>query len=83
MLSNRAIASNGPSANGLSANGRTAALRLVIPSDGELYEPTLSYLGSCGLSVRRPQRAPIHRHHYLAARRGSAVPAQRRRNHQG
>ena len=54
MLSNRAIASNGPSANGLSANGRTAALRLVIPSDGELYEPTLSYLGSCGMSVRRP-----------------------------
>lgn len=31
-----------------------AALRLVIPSDGELYEPTLNYLRSCGLPVSRP-----------------------------
>ncbi|MDE2842743.1 MAG: ATP phosphoribosyltransferase [Chloroflexota bacterium] len=40
--------------NGLSANGREAALRLVIPSDGELYEPTLNYLAGCGISVSRP-----------------------------
>ncbi len=31
-----------------------AVLRLVIPSDGELYEPTMNYLASCGLGVRRP-----------------------------
>ena len=49
MLSNGTLSNSG-----LSANGRDAALRLVIPSDGELYEPTLNYLGSCGLSVRRP-----------------------------
>ena len=49
MLSNRTVASSGHP-----ANRGSAALRLVIPSDGELYEPTLSYLGSCGLSVRRP-----------------------------
>ncbi|MYC31137.1 MAG: ATP phosphoribosyltransferase [Chloroflexi bacterium] len=46
--------SNGQGSNGLPAAGRDAVLRLVIPSDGELYEPTLNYLGSCGLSVRRP-----------------------------
>ena len=40
--------------DGRSAPGRDAGLRLVIPSDGELYEPTLAYLGSCGLVVRRP-----------------------------
>ena len=49
MLSNTPVASNGRSS---SRDG--AALRLVIPSDGELYEPTLDYLRSCGLSVRRP-----------------------------
>ena len=31
-----------------------APLRLVLPSDGELYEPTLNYLRSCGLPVSRP-----------------------------
>ena len=40
--------------NGFPASGREAALRLVIPSDGELYEPTLNYLASCGVSVSRP-----------------------------
>ena len=49
MLNNRTIESNGRP-----RNRGEASLRLVIPSDGELYEPTLNYLGSCGLSVRRP-----------------------------
>ena len=49
MLSNSGLATSG-----LSASGRDAELRLVIPSDGELYEPTLNYLDSCGLPVRRP-----------------------------
>ena len=31
-----------------------AALRLVLPSDGDLHEPTLGFLRSCGLSVSRP-----------------------------
>ena len=30
------------------------ALRLVLPSDGDLHEPTLNFLGACGLSVLRP-----------------------------
>ena len=46
--------SNGIAANGRFANRGDGQLRLVIPSDGELYEPTLNYLGSCGLNVRRP-----------------------------
>lgn len=40
--------------NGTTGNGRDSALRLVIPSDGELYEPTLNYLSSCGVRVSRP-----------------------------
>ncbi len=40
--------------NDLAANGGQSVLRLVIPSDGELYEPTLNFLRSCGLPVRRP-----------------------------
>ena len=35
-------------------NNKISTLRLVIPSDGELYEGTLSFLKDCGLSVRRP-----------------------------
>ena len=35
-------------------NNKNSTLRLVIPSDGELYEDTLSFLKDCGLSVRRP-----------------------------
>jgi ATP phosphoribosyltransferase len=31
-----------------------ASLRLALPSDGELHEPTLSFLRDCGLPVRRP-----------------------------
>jgi ATP phosphoribosyltransferase len=30
-----------------------AALRLAIPSDGALYEPTLSFLSACGIGVSR------------------------------
>ena len=29
-------------------------MRLVIPSDGELGEPTMSFLASCGVKVNRP-----------------------------
>jgi ATP phosphoribosyltransferase len=37
-------------------NGRAgqSALRLVLPSDGDLHEPTLSFMRACGLSVSRP-----------------------------
>ena len=31
-----------------------AALHMVLPSDGDLHEPTLNFLASCGLPVRRP-----------------------------
>ena len=38
------------------SNGERAAggLRLAIPSDGEMYEPTLRFLDECGLPVVRP-----------------------------
>ena len=29
-------------------------LRLVLPSDGDLYEPSLSFLSACGVAVDRP-----------------------------
>ena len=29
-------------------------LRLLLPSDGDLYQPTLDFLRDCGLTVRRP-----------------------------
>ena len=31
-----------------------AELRLALPNDGDLYEPTLNFMGSCGLAVNRP-----------------------------
>ena len=31
-----------------------ASLRLLLPSDGDLYQPTLDFLRGCGLPVRRP-----------------------------
>ena len=34
--------------------GDKAALRLVLPSDGDLYEPSLSFMSKCGLAVDRP-----------------------------
>ena len=30
------------------------AMRLVLPSDGELHENTLTFMKACGLAVRRP-----------------------------
>ena len=30
------------------------SLRLVLPSDGDLYEPSLAYLRACGIPVDRP-----------------------------
>jgi ATP phosphoribosyltransferase len=30
------------------------SLRLALPSDGDLHEPTLGFLKDCGLAVRRP-----------------------------
>ena len=35
-------------------NRGKVALRLVLPSDGDLHEPTLSFLQACGLAVLRP-----------------------------
>lgn len=37
--------------NGVRANG---GLRLAIPSDGEMYEPTQRFLDRCGMSINRP-----------------------------
>ncbi|MCI0794835.1 MAG: ATP phosphoribosyltransferase [Chloroflexi bacterium] len=36
------------------AGNEIDALRLVLPSDGDLYEPSLSFMEACGLPVRRP-----------------------------
>lgn len=38
----------------VSQKSNSNALRLVIPSDGELHESTLSFLRDCGLAIRRP-----------------------------
>ena len=43
--------STGP--NWEAATGRPA-LRMALPSDGELYEPTLAFMRDCGLRVLRP-----------------------------
>ena len=37
--------------NGERSNG---GLRLAVPSDGEMYEPTLRFLAECGMPVVRP-----------------------------
>lgn len=42
--------------NGSPSFASKEVLRLAIPSDGELYEPTLSFLESCGLAVERPSQ---------------------------
>jgi ATP phosphoribosyltransferase len=39
---------------GTNRAGAKAALRLVLPSDGELHKSTLDFLGACGLPVLRP-----------------------------
>lgn len=41
---------NAPSENGR----RSGGLRLAIPSDGAMYEPTLEFLAASGMKVRRP-----------------------------
>ena len=37
-----------------SNGGGKPALRLALPSDGELHEATVGFMGACGLPVRRP-----------------------------
>ena len=46
MAESRKRASNGDRSNG--------GLRLAVPSDGEMYEPTLRFLAECGMPVVRP-----------------------------
>ena len=36
------------------ADSTDTEVRLVLPSDGELHDPTLQFLRACGLDVRRP-----------------------------
>ena len=36
-------------------NGNNGKLKLVLPSDGELNEPTLGFMRDCGIPVRRPR----------------------------
>ena len=36
------------------SNRAEDSLRLVLPSDGDLYDGTLDFLRACGLNVRRP-----------------------------
>ena len=36
------------------ADSPAQVLKLALPSDGELYDGTLAFLKTCGLSVRRP-----------------------------
>lgn len=47
-----------PSENTAADNGSTKAeqsgVRLILPSDGDLHEPTLSFMRACGLAVSRP-----------------------------
>ena len=43
------------------------SLRLLLPSDGDLYQPTLDFMRDCGLTVRRPN----------ARRYTASVPALR------
>ena len=38
---------------GTVSSPRTAPLRLALPSDGELHQPSLDFLGACGLPVER------------------------------
>ena len=38
----------------ISNSNKGHTLRMVLPSDGELSETTLSFMKDCGLGVRRP-----------------------------
>ena len=40
--------------NRVSSRPGDAGIRLALPSDGDLYEPTLAFLRSCGIAVDRP-----------------------------
>ncbi len=44
---------NGSESRGSGSN-KEARLSLALPSDGDLYEPSLGFLRSCGLAVDRP-----------------------------
>ena len=46
MVESQKRTSNGERANG--------GLRLAVPSDGEMFEPTLGFLAACGMPVVRP-----------------------------
>lgn len=62
--------------NGSKTQGKDkAALRLVLPSDGELHEPTLSFLRACGLPVLRPSARRYTA--YIPALPGAEVLFQR------
>ena len=52
MASERAT--NSRETSGQVSSPGKAALHMVLPSDGDLHEPTLNFLASCGLPVRRP-----------------------------
>ena len=58
----------------VSSRGK-GALRLVLPSDGDLYESTLDFLKVCGLTVRRPSARQYTA--YLPALAGIQVLFQR------
>ena len=52
MDNGRAI--NSKEAHGSVSSPGRSPLHLVLPSDGDLHEPTLSFLAACGLPVLRP-----------------------------
>ena len=57
MRADTVQASHLPKESGATRGGsRTgdAGIRLALPSDGDLYEPTLAFLKSCGIAVDRP-----------------------------
>ena len=51
------------------------SLRLVLPSDGDLYEPSLTFLRDCGIPVDRPSTRRYTAH--IPALPGAAVLFQR------
>ena len=56
MAESRKQRFNDPRANGASANDARAngGLRLAIPSDGAMFEPTQQFLAHAGMTVFRP-----------------------------
>ena len=57
-LSGNGVSFEGPQPRAARTGGTAAEkegnLRLVLPSDGDLYEPSLAFLGRCGITVNRP-----------------------------